>query len=330
MQNRRKQISVQSLDFDGCLFNMNYIWQKGNKKLIQNNELLLNEIVKKIQNDKADEVILMVGSNRQSQAIDLINFKPGKGTCFPEMEILRAEVQRRVNVPCRIDYYLLADTYGNLPAGESFKKILSAQNDPTRRALLQHAGWVFDDSKLTVLYAQMHRIAMRYPESDILYHFYDDREFDILAGLKRFFSQHSDLIPYNTTAFLYQYDGTATPELLSEIKGDESGGIDCDYELSVKKIARYSRLNRRRFQFDGSYNLMNSIDIEEFKRQRVVTKMPASPDIAESELKETSLKDIQEAKEKESQRCLFQFFSFFSTPVNKNPLMATPTTRFRV
>ncbi len=64
MQDRPKHMAVESFDFDGCLFNINYIENNDEKnRLIKYNETLLTRLCQKAQSDQADEIVLFVGSN---------------------------------------------------------------------------------------------------------------------------------------------------------------------------------------------------------------------------------------------------------------------------
>ncbi len=38
-----------------------------------------------------------------------------------------------------------------------------------------HSDWLFDETKATIIYAQMHKIANENPNEEIVFDFYDDR-----------------------------------------------------------------------------------------------------------------------------------------------------------
>ncbi len=63
-------IRVLSFDFDGCLFNIDYINSKA-KDVVHSNEVFLNKI--KQENKEFEKAYTLVGSNRQSLNIDLVN-----------------------------------------------------------------------------------------------------------------------------------------------------------------------------------------------------------------------------------------------------------------
>lgn len=231
-----RTIRVSSFDFDNCIFHIDYIWDKNKPNeysvILENSEFL--ETIRS-QNHFFDDNICLVGSNRQSKATDdeLSDFKPAPTeSCFAAIEKLSAFLD------ARLDPFLMADIYGNLPSGTSFYKARSPQSNR-----LKHANWVFDKSKLSILYAQMHKIASEYPNDEIIFDFYDDKRagaFDgkmeaLLENLERFFTRHPEMIPKNVTLRLHHYAGKeVTP--YQPIKGQ--GIIDTGYRNTVLEMAK--------------------------------------------------------------------------------------------
>ena len=215
-------IRVLSFDFDGCLFNINYIMARDNKDVIKYNEVLL----KTISNDHHlySKTITLVGSNRQSKTIDLCN-SPHKGSCFPAIKTISTHLK------AELDSFLLADIHGDLPDGTSFDRAI----DQTYMG--PHTDWWFDEHKVTILYAQMHRIATANPGEEIEFDFYDDRS-DILLTLAEFYKAHPSLIPANVTLCLHQYAGQA-PQHIHSIQG--TGMIDGNYKETVKEMWAIAR-----------------------------------------------------------------------------------------
>ncbi|MGL5743059.1 MAG: hypothetical protein ACRCXC_11260 [Legionella sp.] len=147
-------ISVLSFDFDGSLFHNKYVHSSA-KDVIAANATFLNAI--KEENYLYRKTIALVGSNRQSKRSDDANtYKFDRrhglltiGSCFPAIQ----KVAEYLNA--ELDPFLLADLYGNLPYGTSFKRALEALKDPNVE--IEHAQWLFDETKATVLYAQMQK-----------------------------------------------------------------------------------------------------------------------------------------------------------------------------
>lgn len=228
---------VHSFDFDGSLFNDNYMEAYERDKdqkaaIIKGNKRLLDDI--KASSRHFSKQIVIVGSNRQSKRIDVINsdrMYAKTGSCFTAIK----EVANYLGA--ELDTFLLADLYHGLEDGESFKRAISQPN-------AEHKDWVFDHTKASILYAQIHRSALEAakenPKESIIFDFYDDRT-DILDALNTFYSQHPELIPANVTLRLNYYKPIfeqtgAVPEKKYEIVG--RGFIDQNYRETVKNMAK--------------------------------------------------------------------------------------------
>ncbi len=226
-------IRVLSFDFDGCLFNLHYI-RSTEQNVIASNQSLLDYL--KSKNHHYSETIVMVGSNRQSKHVDEVNH-PRKGSCFPAIK----EVADYLDA--KLDLFLLADLHGDLPNGTSFLRAISDLPGEKRKCypeIIQHATWVFDAKKITLLYAQLHKVSKDYPNEDIVFYFYDDKGCqyqqgidDILEGLHQFYFNYTDLMPSHVKLILNHYAGwRVTP--FNEIYG--TGFIDATYVKTVKEM----------------------------------------------------------------------------------------------
>ncbi|PWY55582.1 hypothetical protein DGG96_10735 [Legionella qingyii] len=193
---------VYSFDFDGCTANYLFLSSKV-KDIIVANKILFDNI-KSTSNQK----IIYIGSNRQAPRDDLANsLADERGSCYPALE------QIAVALGGVLDNFLLGDIYNNLPDGTCFNQTLKylAKNNKDYKELSPKKfkslyNWVHDESKLTVLYAQMHKVSLEHPDEPINFNFFDDRE-DILTQLHAYFLKHQDLIPSNVTLNLKQYRG---------------------------------------------------------------------------------------------------------------------------
>ncbi|MBA2657207.1 MAG: hypothetical protein H0U70_09560 [Tatlockia sp.] len=239
-------IRVLSFDFDGCLFHSEYI-KSTNKDVIVHNSDFLAQIAQ--ENLNFSKVYTMVGSTRQSHQIDLTNSKIGnKGSCYPAIK------QINEHLKTELDDFLLADIFGGLPEGSSFKKAM----DPNYTG--SYSDWLYDETKFLILYAQMHKMASKHPEEMISFDFYDDRSLNpnekpnVLMNLKKYFSQYPELIPSNVSLNLNHYEGKNTT-LLEQIKGQ--GFIDETYGETVKEIARLTQV---RGKTDGIHTPLSTTD----------------------------------------------------------------------
>ena len=237
---------VLSFDFDGCLFNLdyfNYCRPRSNNgpeysAVINYNQKFLDILRDENTHFAYSKVISFVGSNRQSKNIDdanSIKYDRSRtikvGSCFPAIR----EITSYLKV--KLDTFLLADIYGKNDDGEPLKDGTSFNRaiDPTFKG--KHADWVFDETKATILYAQMHKIATANPDEEIVFDFYDDRS-DIIYSLNTFFEAHKELIPQNVTLRLNKYENAQPSQLFSEIVG--SGIIDANYRETVQEMAQIS------------------------------------------------------------------------------------------
>ena len=248
------EIRAISFDADGCLFHEDYIYSL-EKDVIAANIALLTQITN--ENDNFNKTITFVGSNRQSWAVDLTNHGP-KGSCFPAIKKISE------HLGAEFDTFLLADIYGGLTAGTSYDRAMEGIDKIAKgehkdldfnnvgsvyfHIMMNqkgHAEWAFDETKATILYAQMHKIAQLYKTKNIVFEFYDDRgkghrrgDKDILEHLHAFFSTYPELIPINVTLRLKHYaGGDVSP--FETIEGQ--GSIDLNFCQTVKDMAAIAK-----------------------------------------------------------------------------------------
>lgn len=236
-------IRVLSFDFDGCLFHNKYM-ESDNKDVIFHNSIFLQTI--KNKNNDYEHIVVFIGSNRQSKAIDdryIIEI----GSCFSAVQDVSTYFG------ATLDKLLLADVYGELPAGTSFNRAIDLKYQG------EHSDYLFDATKLTLLYAQMHKVALQNPSDHIEFDFYDDRNFQedecfsILASLGDFFSNNLDLIPNNITLRLNHYAGLDV-SVFATFSG--TGVIDTNYRQTVKEMAQLA--TNKEFSGDGVHSFLNT------------------------------------------------------------------------
>ena len=220
------RIIAFSLDADGCLFNDKYLLDH---KLIPGNTALLSHMLHQAEYIK---LIILVGSNRQSYDLDQHNSIQNKTmSCFVAVKDITNYLSiQLIHQDVWLDRFLMADIYQDLFAGTAFNQAI----DPFHTG--PHAETVFDRSKITLLYAQIHKLANDHKGKRILYHFYDDR-YDLLTGLNNFFQNHLEWIPRNVKVNLHFYIGD-DPCLFAEFTG--TGGLDPHYREHVKWMADLS------------------------------------------------------------------------------------------
>ncbi|WP_131795612.1 hypothetical protein [Fluoribacter gormanii] len=239
------KINLSLFDIDGSLYHKftagGYKNEPHSRWLLNSNKPLLKHIKKSIYNNKYDKVILGYGTNRQDKRTDSVNQSRG-GSMVLALPILQAYFANNTDAKVLIEPFLMADIYGkpkkdplskqdrpieerNLAAGDSYKKLIRKNKDD------EHSDWVFDHSKITLMYAHAHRVALLNPEAEeITIDFYDD-SVSILRKINSFFSNNQSLLPKNVKLNLFKYAGD-NPVLLHSIQGN--GEIDVHYDWSVR------------------------------------------------------------------------------------------------
>ncbi|WP_454781860.1 hypothetical protein [Legionella sp. WA2022007384] len=215
-------IRYLSFDFDGCLFNSNYIKEPhldftkhlGNAVLVHNRPFL-DQI--KIENAAFDSVYAMIGSNRQSFELDTANMggpTTFKGSCCPAIQKVCSDLNVTFNP------FLIADVTGMLPHGTSYNLIMQeiAGNTYFENPQHTHADCTMDDTKRTLLFAQVQKAAADHPNEEIIFDFFDDRNDILERHLQEFFTKYPHMIPKNVTLRLNQYAGEDVT-LVASIQG---------------------------------------------------------------------------------------------------------------
>ncbi|WP_392536875.1 hypothetical protein [Legionella sp. 227] len=237
-------IRVLSFDFDGCLFNTAYInapYTNLDKHLTDavliHNETFLEQL--RHENERFSQVIAMIGSNRQSFEIDMLNMgfpRAFKGSCCSAIQTVCNYLDVDFNP------LLLVDLYNSLEPGTAYQLIMDEIKSGKwfDGGTLEHKECPMDKSKVVLIFAQMQEAASKNPDEKIIFDFYDDRH-DILGILNNFYSTHPHMIPKNVLLRLNHYEG-AESTLQAELVGD---GILCnDYpEIVVNMLDNLWKIN---------------------------------------------------------------------------------------
>ncbi len=207
-------IKVASIDYDGCLSHASFQQALRDEvdadiaeKSMEHNRVLMERL--------RGFNRLMVGSNRQDVRGDFQesikrDFTTGKnnhnGSCF---SVLNAMSER---LGCQFDPFLLGDLYSQKEHGYTYQQALELQknhkhrysDELTAQKVAGISSWAFDHKKVSVIYAQMQKLALENPDSDIEYHFIDDRE-DIHEAVESFFKANPEMIPGNVKLKTIRY-----------------------------------------------------------------------------------------------------------------------------
>lgn len=272
-------VRALSFDFDGCLFHIAYI-NSQNRDVIAHNREFFDAIKK--ENAAYSPVYTFIGSNRQSKLIDFYNqFKAG--SCFPAIQAISDYLETL------LDTFLIADIFGDLSDGESFRQAI----DPAAAAL-NHADWVFDKTKITVIYAQLHRIAAKHPGEAIVFDFYDDKN-EILKAVTKFFRTNPHLLPPNTTLHTYHYDGGEAKRYGTvESPVDQTNIIDINYRQTVKDLVSLAGIDLNKYDPLIEYPIATKTKVEKLVNR--VSLLDAAPSESPGELENdlSNLKSLLE------------------------------------
>jgi hypothetical protein len=134
-----------------------------------------------------------------------------------------------------------------------------------------------DRSKVTVVYAQMHRHASENPDDEVIFDFYDDQD-KILDAVLHFYGTHTDLMPRNLTLRLYKYDGTGTPSFQKIIYG--GGAIDQNYHINTRILIDFGKSYYEYREAGVGSDILNQKIVEiatAFKKTRIMTDSDVRP-----------------------------------------------------
>jgi hypothetical protein len=221
------ELSVEhAFDFDGCL------GEEVPEELEADDLLfwwdLKREIHEQTRGLPRERRSISIATNRQSkEADDWASHVNGTASCFP------LYVERAHFLDVELDSFLLSDVKHSLPSNTSFDRIM----DPDYQE--EHVGWAFDHSKISLIYAKIHRAAVFNPHGEVQFTFYDDRA-DILDGLDAFFNSNKALLPDNLVLNLCQYtrvDGILYRYAPISGKDNEASlGIDYSYKNTTREL----------------------------------------------------------------------------------------------
>lgn len=280
---------------------------------------LLKDLVSKMAKEK--NVTLMIGSNRQSHGLDVINVRQRMidgfalpSSCFPMFSILQQLLQAELSF-CNvtIDGFLLADLNDELSnPGDHYKAALQKEKDDPGEYynLDPKYAWdqcIYDSSKFILLYAQIHYLASKAENRNkkIVYQFWDDME-DIRENLQGFFSANPDLLPDNVTLWVKPYyndkeeKNGATIYTPKWSKLDETipiigtGKVDFNYRANVKALADHPKFITVK---DGQ-TLKNSLGVFEDQKELALFKKRQNAEVEQPQ--NISEIERQEVKIKES------------------------------
>ncbi len=264
-------VLVLSIDFDGCLAHQSFT-ESAELDLIKFNQPFLRYLQEIGQTYQ--QQCLMIGSSRQSGFIDFMSQKNNRQLlrCFPYY------IQVANHLGINLEPFLMADLYSNLAPGTAYNLELAVDYpfpDKGDFAALHLKALEFqgslrnplspdafcDSSKISLLYAQMHFMAQKHQDKELVFKFYDDNS-QQLTYIHRIFKENNTLLPSNLSLDLCHYDGQEMKDLF-HLKG--SGQIDADCYQTIIGIKKSARLSHWENTKDLSYcfnpNIVRNVDL---------------------------------------------------------------------
>lgn len=212
-------ISVLSIGFNDCLWHGSDDEASTPLSIFTANCTLIDLLRKK--GVDYETRILYSGSNRQSFEIECCNSNQ-----YSYSFLVYPELATALNY--NFNPMLLADIESELEPGSAFRQaVLSIDSAPLGSSLdtAGHPTFKMNESKIKVLYAQIHHAACNSPTSaHIDFDFYDGRV-GILETLAKFFYNYPFLIPQNVTLRLHHHNKDIVDRKGFEIHGE---GIMCN------------------------------------------------------------------------------------------------------
>lgn len=221
-------------------------------------------------NGSSRQTVFLDFSNRHTNLEDFGNVGGDAGSCFAFLGVLKkfikdelAKSSRAASEHIHLDLFSLDDLYKKQRIGTTFTNALklpgvcNSKGRPTlyntdaaeldklhqkaaEEENLSSLKYKYDDSKITLLYAQIHHIAQQHPEAKINFNFYDDRP-DLCILLHTIYAHWHSLLPRQVKLNIFNY----MPEL-EKIKNDEpkfnylgiqgSGAVDDAYQMNAEYL----------------------------------------------------------------------------------------------
>ncbi len=201
-----------------------------------------------------EHVIFTLGTNRQTCSHDLYGMEQNGTDSFylnisDLCDALFAKLPASAKVhlkTCMVSPFTLADIYGNYKRGTSFAKTVEERKNKTGKPLYtDHANFVYDYSKLTLIYGIAHdtevnilkELGLANENTDICMVFFDNEK-PIHQSLCSALDAYPQLLPKNMTVGLFHYDGDLDQKPMGTFKGE--GLVDHKFPTSIKLLAFHS------------------------------------------------------------------------------------------
>jgi len=237
IDSKAEPVDAFSIDYDGVLSYDISTLKPIHEFAVYNKKRFRNFIKNQIKKHNPKKAILMIGSARQTYHLDALNDEFNRnGLCFPAFYLLAKDLMDN----CLFDPYLLQDSWLGINHGTTYCKAIA---DPYNSFNLDQKPSlpIYDETKRSLLYAQIHKFATENPGARY-FSFFDDNS-EIIRSVVQFFKAENGLrLPKGLTLKIYHIESRHTSiaklEPCVEIKG--TGIIDYQWEKHSQDIAFYA------------------------------------------------------------------------------------------
>lgn len=215
--NNNKKIFVASLDYDGCLAGSKFTEALKQIQPLQTSDPekykvefkailktihqpLIEDILEKAAD--CDEIILMIGSNRQTITRDRSNANRNKnGSCFVTIPFLAEVLQELAGKPVQADLRMLEDALAGKENGYHAAEYLkNPDGDFTTQLHVDKKLMPLADHKYAMIYMQMLAICQEKPDCEVVFNFYDDLAKIVDEAVAEFRKSKRFIFPANLSA----------------------------------------------------------------------------------------------------------------------------------
>lgn len=234
------------------------------------NQPLIAHLEKHIEKNNAALNVLGVFSNRQSFDHDQLGQRLNTtGSIYQDIQYLLEALQLRFpNKNIAINPEIAADSYGDLKPGTSFEKIIRKS---TQKDFVQHASYIFDETKLSLVYMWTHStVKDMYEVKDsgfVSLNMYDNEK-RIHDALCSKLTMHANVLPKETETNLFFYDGNAIEKPLAVLAG--KGEVDEYYSENICRMAMMCQEEQKRQNRTGHHviDVVTQVGMIDFLNQR--------------------------------------------------------------
>jgi hypothetical protein len=291
-QKKHAEIKILS-EFIGCLDKLSPLIMK--QIFYRANEDLILYLSRQSVIEEIKHLVVTMSTNRQSYIHDHAGMEQNAtASIYLSMLDLTEYFNQQLKsygITCSVSEFSMGDVYGHakfnskdeveysyFERGVSFRKVVEELTKRTGKkpVHLDHACYIYDKTKLTVVYALAHdamihvlkALQINPEQADVTINIFDN-EIPILESLAKVLGQYPQLLPAGMTIRLFHYDGELTRTPVATITG--KGSIDHFYQQNIRLMAIMCGHNLK--DLNESFDAANQLNVADYlQRRSCVTK----------------------------------------------------------